>query len=119
MGFRFNNYNRFSFNEGHGCNCNDMSCAIPNFGQDHNYADAYEQGEDPAAFKQNIPAMLAAKTAGGVGYGPTLSNGINGTYPGNRGAYEEINPKYRKLFNGREEEAYHHESVCDILSRLR
>lgn len=94
------------------------TCSIPNYGQDHNYADAWEQGESPETMKQNIPAMLAAKTAGGTAFGPTISNGINGTYPGNRSAYEQINPAYRKLYNGREEESFHHESVCDILNRL-
>lgn len=101
-----------------GPNCNIDPWEIPYYGQDHNYVDGPEQGEDLRTFERNYPAMIAAQTAGGVGYGPTLSNGINKTYPGNRAAYNEINPRYRKLFNGREEEAYHHESVCDILSRL-
>ena len=41
------------------CKCDDpnCSCNIPGYGQDHNTADASEQGEDPATSSQNIPSL--------------------------------------------------------------
>ena len=78
------------------CKCDDpnCSCNIPGYGQDHNSADASEQGEDPATSSQNIPALTAAKTAGGVPFAATYDNGINAK-GSNVINPSQVNPKFR------------------------
>ena len=50
---------------------------IPEYGQDHSVGD----GDDPETSKINIPALLAAKTAGGTPHPETLKNGISNRKP--------------------------------------
>ena len=107
------------------CNCGDPACfakecptkLIPDFGLDHNYADSAEQGENSATNHKNQPAIDAAKTAGGVPFPQTVDNGINAT-AGKKLDLSDVNPKFRDIVNGREEDSYQQESVCDVLSRL-
>ena len=121
-----NMFNRRRFRgfreSGDGCcgGFNMSPCVIPNFGGDHNYTDSIWQGEDPATNRKNFPAIRAAQTAGGTAYGPTISNGINKPWSGNPMSIEEINPRFRKLYNGRESDAFHHESydICSLLSEI-
>ena len=78
------------------CQCDDPNCTknINAYGQDHNIADASEQGEDPATNTRNIPAMNAAKTAGGIPFAPTFDNGINAK-GSNTVNPNQVNPKFR------------------------
>jgi hypothetical protein len=75
------------------CSGNEDNCEIPNYGKDHNVADAAAWGEDPATATTNTVAAAAAKTAGGVPHPFTLSNGINAKSDSGI-PYEEINPKF-------------------------
>ena len=93
-------------------------CVIPNFGKDHNYWDSLGQGEDDYTNSYNEPAMRAARTAGGSPFPQIMGGGVNATYDPDIMRRSEINPRNRKLYGGRESDAFHHESVCDILSRL-
>ena len=64
----------------YGC-CNDEDCYnhqnISNYGQDHNIADNVWHGENPCSSQINLPALLAARTSGGVPHPRDVSNGIN------------------------------------------
>lgn len=114
-----------AFLEAKCCNGGDDSCptcGIPNYGQDHNYADAAEQGEDPATHKTNIPALTAAKMSNGTPHPWVVNNGVNG-----RGAGFDWDPKkdkqFKTLYGEREEDAFSKEmqeqvDVCAVLSRL-
>lgn len=126
--------NRFSFAESED-QCKNMNCCIPSYGQDHNYADAAEQGEDTATHTRNIPAIMAAKTAGGIPFAQTVANGVNRVSPNNTLHVSEVNPKFhfddgddddddQEDSYGDDDDDYednkrkaHHESVCSVLSR--
>ena len=59
-------------------NSSDLNAVKPNA----EYCDQYDKhfigdGEDPETSRYNVPAILAAKTAGGAPFDQTLSNGIN------------------------------------------
>lgn len=61
-----------------GHNSSDLNAVKPNA----EYFDQYDKhfigdGEDPETSRYNVPAILAAKTAGGAPFDQTLSNGIN------------------------------------------
>lgn len=61
-----------------GHNSSDLNAVKPNA----EYCDQYDKhfigdGEDPETSRYNVPAILAAKTAGGAPFDQTLSNGIN------------------------------------------
>lgn len=61
-----------------GHNSSDLNVVKPNA----EYSDLYDKrfigdGEDPETSRYNVPAILAAKTAGGAPFDQTLSNGIN------------------------------------------
>ena len=69
-----------------GNNCGPYGCGgetlynamnIPNYGEDHNTAENRWHGEDPYTSQYNIPALLAARTSGGVPHPRDISNGIN------------------------------------------
>lgn len=103
---------------GYDPNC--PTCAIPNFGSDHNYADAVEQGEDPATHKTNLPALTAAKMSNGTPHPWVVNNGINGNGVGF--SFNKVDDM-KTLYGQREDDAYGaemHESVdtCGILSYL-
>ena len=98
------------------------SCGIPNYGMDHNIADASWQGEDPTVFKTNIPALRAASMSNGKPHPWVVNNGING-----RGAGFDWDPRkdkgFKTLYGDREEDAFSREmqesvDVCDVLSYL-
>lgn len=103
------------------CNGSDDTCpecGIPNYGQDHNYADYEFYGENPATYKQNIPALTAAKMSNGTPHPWVVNNGINGNGAGF--SFNKTDPM-KTLYGSREDDAYGaemHESVCDVLSRL-
>ena len=61
-----------------GHNSSDLNAVKPN----EEYCDQYDKkfigdGEDPETSKYNVPAILAARTAGGAPFDQTLNNGIN------------------------------------------
>ena len=61
-----------------GHNSWDLNAVKPN----EEYCDQYDKkfigdGEDPETSKYNVPAILAARTAGGAPFDQTLNNGIN------------------------------------------
>lgn len=122
-------FNPRSLNEGIACagyNPKNLTADItPYYGQDHNYTDGYWQGENPATDKVNYPAILAARTSGGIMHPQDINNGINKTWNGRQPMnINEINPKFRKLWdNGREEDAlsfneYYDDDVCSKLSAI-
>ena len=78
------------------CKGNDCpSQLIPGYGQDHNIHDGLELGEDPETNKINIPAINAARTAGGVPHQITAANPV---------VPNEVNPKFK--FNDQEPDSY-------------
>lgn len=61
-----------------GHNSSDLNAVKPNA----EYCDQYDKhfigdGEDPETSRYNVPAILAARTAGGAPFDQTLNNGIN------------------------------------------
>lgn len=61
-------------------NKTDMNAVVPNAEYSRrNDALFIGDGDSPETSKTNIPAILAAKTAGGAPHGWTTDNGINGT----------------------------------------
>lgn len=122
-------FNSRSLNEGIACagyNPKNLTAdIIPYYGQDHNYTDGYWQGENSATDRINYPAILAARTSGGVMHPQDINNGINKTWNGRQPMdINEINPKFRKLWdNGREEDAlslneYYGDDVCSKLTAI-
>lgn len=98
------------------------TCGIPNYGKDHNYADAAEQGEDTATHTQNIPALTAAKMSNGTPHPWVVNNGIN-----RNGMGFDWDPKkdkqFKTLYGNREDDAFSKEmhedvDVCKVLSRF-
>ena len=105
------------------CNGGDDTCpecGIPNYGQDHNYADSAEQGEDPATNKTNQPALRAAKMSNGTPHPWVVNNGINGNGVGF--SFNKTD-KQKTLYGEREDDAYKAEvhegvDVASVLSKL-
>ena len=68
-------------NAGH-TNQSDLTAVTPNAEYNQqNDAKFIGDGDSPETSKTNIPAILAARTAGGAPHGWTTDNGINGTGP--------------------------------------
>lgn len=68
-------------NAGH-TNQSDLNAVTPNAEYNQqNDAKFIGDGDSPETSKTNIPAILAARTAGGAPHGWTTDNGINGTGP--------------------------------------
>ena len=68
-------------NAGH-TNQSDLNAVTPNAEYNkRNDAFFIGDGDSPETSKTNIPAILAARTAGGAPHGWTTDNGINGTGP--------------------------------------
>ena len=86
------------------CKGNDCpSELIPGYGQDHNIHDGLELGEDPETNKINIPAINAARTAGGVPCPLTADNGVNKKTT-DKVVPNEVNPKFK--FDDQEPDSY-------------
>lgn len=71
----------FRFNEEA---CEDQACGTIGLDNDSKkglyLADEYDDDEEKETSKINIPAALAAKTAGGVAFDQTEVNGVNGVH---------------------------------------
>ena len=76
---------------------------IPGYGQDHNIYDGLELGEDPRVNNINLPAIAAARTAGGVPCPMTVNNGIN-KRSASAVVPNEVNPKFK--FDDQEPDSY-------------
>ena len=74
---------KYMFGNCCGYGYNDKDCYnmlnIPNYGEDHNYADNAWDGNNyyPQYQNQNLPALLAARTSGGIPNYHDANNGIN------------------------------------------